>query len=403
MSAATMYMTLLRQRSGGVSVSVVSDPTVNVDPVIDAVPDVTPAVWSSGATDTERWEMAASDAGPWSTVSDMPARTSPYTAQTFGKVLRFVESQGGVEAVSEATGPVGAQVDFSALSDGALPSYFTGATWAVASGVAKNTPTGTSKLNNGGFETAGAGGADVFANWAESKAGTSTVNRDTVDMRTGSACLRLDIDASNSLANAGAKSVELRHEDQTNSSKVIAPGTSYTRLTLSSLYRVAAGFNIHFRQSVATSASLYVDDVETTAYNSNVVMTCADLNEADAIVKGDWTIVSGTLAGLVMNVDDPDNPQNYVAVVMAAGNTAYLVKCVNGTPSQVALLQFPPYAAGGTMELRKSGSTYKFFYNGVQYGVDQTVSDASIVSNTIHGLVSTFSENVCDFFTLAAA
>jgi hypothetical protein len=34
---------------------------------------------------------------------------------------------------------------------------------------------------NGGFETAGAGGADVFANWAEYTAGTATLTRDTTD------------------------------------------------------------------------------------------------------------------------------------------------------------------------------------------------------------------------------
>jgi hypothetical protein len=91
---------------GGATVSVVSVPTVNVDPVIDAVPDVTPAVWSSGATDAVRWEMADTGAGPWSTVSDMLTIDAVYTDQTFGKVLRFVEAQGGVEAVSDATGPV---------------------------------------------------------------------------------------------------------------------------------------------------------------------------------------------------------------------------------------------------------------------------------------------------------
>jgi hypothetical protein len=106
MSAATMYMTLLSQRSG-VSISVVSDPTVNVAPVIGATPDVTPAVWSSGASDTVRWEMADTDAGPWSTVSDMLTIDAAYTDQTFGKVLRFVEAQGAVEAASAATAAVG--------------------------------------------------------------------------------------------------------------------------------------------------------------------------------------------------------------------------------------------------------------------------------------------------------
>jgi hypothetical protein len=46
---------------------------------------------------------------------------------------------------------------------------------------------------NGGFETAGAGGADVFANWNESASGSSTVNQDTSEFYEGAASCRLDI------------------------------------------------------------------------------------------------------------------------------------------------------------------------------------------------------------------
>jgi hypothetical protein len=163
MSAATMYMTLLSQRSG-VSISVVSDPTVNVAPVIDAVPDVTPAVWSSGASDTVRWEMADTDAGPWSTVSDMPAIDTPYTDQTFGKVLRWVEAQGGFEAVSEATEPV-AEVPVQSLtakvpnpdmnwSAGALSN------WTIVSGTLGGDP-GYSEVAADG--TAGTGAVRILS------------------------------------------------------------------------------------------------------------------------------------------------------------------------------------------------------------------------------------------------
>lgn len=55
---------------------------------------------------------------------------------------------------------------------------------------------------NGGFETAGAGGADVFANWTEVTVGGSTVNRDTVVFFAGAASLRLDSDASASFCAA---------------------------------------------------------------------------------------------------------------------------------------------------------------------------------------------------------
>lgn len=53
---------------------------------------------------------------------------------------------------------------------------------------------------NGGFETAGAGGADAFAVWSESTGGTSTINRDTVKFFAGNASCRLDIDATGSAA-----------------------------------------------------------------------------------------------------------------------------------------------------------------------------------------------------------
>ena len=55
-------------------------------------------------------------------------------------------------------------------------------------------------FNNGGFETAGGGGSDVFAYWTESTAGSSTVNRDTSVYFAGTASCRLDIDVSDNYA-----------------------------------------------------------------------------------------------------------------------------------------------------------------------------------------------------------
>lgn len=54
---------------------------------------------------------------------------------------------------------------------------------------------GTSTLN-GGFETAGSGGADVFANWTES-AGSGTFVRDTAIFDSGTASARFDVAADN--------------------------------------------------------------------------------------------------------------------------------------------------------------------------------------------------------------
>ena len=54
---------------------------------------------------------------------------------------------------------------------------------------------------NGGFETAGGGGADVFANWSEAVAGTTSIVRDTSIVFAGSASCKFVIDSS---ANYGA-------------------------------------------------------------------------------------------------------------------------------------------------------------------------------------------------------
>jgi len=55
---------------------------------------------------------------------------------------------------------------------------------------------GAEKVLNNEFEAAGGGGGDVFANWEETTAGTSSINQDAVNQYSGANCCRLDIDAS---------------------------------------------------------------------------------------------------------------------------------------------------------------------------------------------------------------
>ena len=75
--------------------------------------------------------------------------------------------------------------------------------WVVAGGSC------ASPLLNSGFETAGSGGGDVFADWGESIAGASTINRDTADFYAGTASCRLDMDASATQATISSSSAGL--------------------------------------------------------------------------------------------------------------------------------------------------------------------------------------------------
>lgn len=79
---------------------------------------------------------------------------------------------------------------------------------------------------NGGFETAGAGGADAFAVWTESASGTSTVNRDTVKFFAGTASCRFDIDATGSSVNISSTVLFARGKRYRMSAQARGTGTN---------------------------------------------------------------------------------------------------------------------------------------------------------------------------------
>lgn len=70
----------------------------------------------------------------------------------------------------------------------------------VADQWGSHAPVISATVLNGGFETAGTGGADVFADWQENTTGASTVNRDTSVFFEGAASARLTMDGSASFA-----------------------------------------------------------------------------------------------------------------------------------------------------------------------------------------------------------
>jgi hypothetical protein len=415
MSAATMYMTLLRQRSGGVSVSVVSDPTVNVAPVIGATPDVTPAVWSAGATDTERWEMADTDAGPWSTVSDMPARTTPYTSQTFGKVLRFVEAQGGVEAVSEATAAVVISVDFTALSNGALPSYFTAPAWSISSAKAVNVPTyAASVLTDGDMEAVG------VTSWS-AVATPTTREKSGAQVFAGSQSLRIVTDAANegafqafTAANGGwyrfrlatyaaAGNAALRHTLGGSTQAVGNTAASWLQIVTTCYHALAASSQQLQAVQITAGAEGFFDAAAVERADWASMLSTVNSGQGDVVLRAAMTqAIVHTQVGLILSLDSVASPQNYVMVFLwwFSGGTSLrigVIKCVNGTVSQVALPAPGGYGAGNELEVRKAGTTYGVYYNTAHIA-DYTISDASIVSNTIHGFFSPYGGNSLNSF-----
>ena len=138
---------------------------------------------------------------------------------------------------------------------------------------------------NGGFETAGGGGADVFASWAEVVSGTTTINRDTAVFASGTASLRFDVDASGSAASvfqpllkAGRRyrvTLSFRHNAAspvapqiTIGNNVITAGNGFSAVAANTwstqtVEAVADSPNIFVsRRATAPSSSHWYDDVQ---------------------------------------------------------------------------------------------------------------------------------------------
>jgi len=124
-----------------------------------------------------------------------------------------------------------------------------------------------------------------------------------------------------------------------------------------------------------------------------------DLGSASIDLAAPVTLVSRTAAGVVACLDSKTSPANFI-LAYHNGTNAVLDKCVGGTYTNL-ISAAATYAAGRIVRLVKNGNTVQLYYNNVQIGTDQTVSDAGITSNTRHGVFSVAPENSIGEFSAA--
>lgn len=96
-------------------------------------------------------------------------------------------------------------------------------------------------------------------------------------------------------------------------------------------------------------------------------------------------------AGVVGRLDSAASPANFIIAHIthpAVSNNFRLEKCVGGTYTGL-ISATVTYVAGAPLRLVCSGTDVSAYYNGTQVGTTQTVSNAGIVDNTLHGLFST--------------
>lgn len=283
-----------------------------------------------------------------------------------------------------------------------------GGTWTVSGGKLLNTPTaGADLLTDGAMENWLS--ASNLTSWSETPSGTSTINREGTDVHGGSFAARLDIDASDSLAfvlQAGVATIGKWYQFQAwikssvaaktaflgtaNNPFVVSRGTaalttSYAQYTATDR---AAGTGVLFCDSVAVSSSIFFDDLTFKELTLSTLLRLYNVGISDVFVEAqisDHQLV--TQVGIAMCWDSDSSPANGVVAILEGNNLLRVDKCVAGVWSTVSSTA-AAYSANAKLIGWKSGTSFRFYYNG-SLVVANTISDAGIINNTLHGVFST--------------
>lgn len=99
------------------------------------------------------------------------------------------------------------------------------------------------------------------------------------------------------------------------------------------------------------------------------------------------------VVGVVVRADSVANPQNFIVGYINRRHIymdIVLEKVVNGTWTTListAITSYDPLTLRDqVLEVRASDSSVSIWYNGVQYGATQTISDPTILKNKMHGM-----------------
>ncbi len=294
-----------------------------------------------------------------------------------------------------------------------------GSTWANVGGVAVNTPTlGNELLTDGGLEIWDSATV-LHTPWVMTLAGTTTLNQDGADKYDGSYSLRIDTDASASLSFASQLvSLSLNnfalitaYVKVLNANKqgvvdfgsalgaIIGNSTSWTQFK-SVVMQTNASLNIILRRAGgASSTSIRFDKLTARYISFPSLFRSIKFSTPYGTIKAAWTIVAGTPAGVVMNMDDPYNPQNCV-YANHNGTNAILRQRINGAETVLISLAATYGANKNVMIKHPSAGLYQLWYGAagaeVQIGTDQTING---LSGTYHGLFSTDVQNTCASFS----
>ncbi|HLE48844.1 MAG TPA: DUF2341 domain-containing protein [Patescibacteria group bacterium] len=299
---------------------------------------------------------------------------------------------------------------------------WSGSTWTISSNKAINTPNlGSELISNGSFET-----GNPPDNWSVMQGTPATFERSGTQVQDGTYSMHVITDGVNENV---AQDPNLTNDVWYTSTGYFYPVTSgdwqyfYYGTGDPFIYIPTGQWNKltfinkadsigYIRIGPTYANEFYFDNVSTKALTLNELFATVQSNKsnvtAEAAITLESTLLNRTPTGFVLRLDNKDNPQNFLlAYVDGYGANNWgkvtLLKYVNGTYTQLFSSDLYPagamYTAGKILKVVMNGSLVQVYYDN--YLVNSaTVSDSSIINNTIHGLFSTYSGNSIDNFSL---
>lgn len=283
-------------------------------------------------------------------------------------------------------------IDFTTESDGALPSPWSGATWAITSGAALVVPTlGSELVSNGnmetgdpptGWQTSGlissvsderTGGSGASSLEFNNNGGGFKISWQDVTVPIG-AWLYLSSWCRRTQSNRGV-AVYMMDSSFTSLLNVDITTTAWNNI-LASLRAPTTTMRPVFRGDGNTDSIGHGDDVSLKVITpATMLSTIHGVASTNKTIGANWTFPNYTQGGVIAALDSPSAPLYFViGYYDRATGKAVLEKCVNGTYTTL-INTTAGYSANAEVKVIKTGTTYQLWYNNVQIGTDQTVSD----------------------------
>ena len=184
-----------------------------------------------------------------------------------------------------------------------------------------------------------------------------------------------------------AGEIAIRDETHTNNYLVLTASGSFLQVRRNGAAYTGIALTRNATPTDWTVASIASHKLMLASLFSTRTYASADCDLSAAITR-----TERTQAGFVARLDSATSPANFIIAYLDGAGNVKVDKCVAGVYTTV-ISGAVTYGSTKILRLVCSGNNVSAYYDGTQVGSTVTVSDAGIVSNTRHGLFSTYASN----------